>query len=86
MGDMIEGFKVLKEESQKKKLSNYESSIKILKDNNIEFKILSEHSRHLRVGDFDFWPSTGKFYNQKTQQKGRGVFKLIKFFKIKKEK
>ena len=46
--------------------------------NGIEFVVLSEECKHLRVGAFDFWPSTGKFYNQKTKHKGRGVFNLMK--------
>ena len=31
-----------------------------------------------RVGDFDFYPTSEKFCNQKTKQRGKGVENLIK--------
>lgn len=32
--------------------------------------------RHLKVGDFDFWPKSEKFFNPKTGVKGRGLENL----------
>lgn len=73
-----EMWAAIKAEGQKKRWSNYEKSCQILKDRGIPFKVLSEGGGHLRVGDhWSFWPTTGKFYNQKTKEKGRGVFNLI---------
>jgi len=76
-------WETMHEESQAKKASNEKNSLAILKAKGIEVKVLNAGSRHYRVGTFDFWPSTGKFYNQKTGQKGRGVFNLIKLLKQK---
>lgn len=67
------------QQSAKKKASNEIFSINLLRSKGIKIVILSAKNRHYRVGDFDFWPSTGKFYNQKTKQKGRGVKNLLKF-------
>lgn len=69
-----------KEKSKKKRWSNYESSLNLLRERGIQVKILNESQGHLRVGEFDFWATTGKFYNQKTGVKGRGVFNLIKIY------
>lgn len=81
MSDLGEVFKVMKETSKIKRNRNHESSMGILWDQGIEFKVLSD--THLRVGEYDFWPSTGLFIHVKTKKRGRGVFNLIK--KIKKE-
>ena len=70
-----------REDSYKKRWGNNEKSLKILNDKGIVYKILNASLAHYRVGDFDFWATTGKFYNQKTKQKGRGVFNLIKLVK-----
>lgn len=67
-----------KKERAEKKRQNVISSLALLDHKGIEYKTLSEGTRHYRVGDWDFWPSTGKFYNQKTKEKGRGVRNLIK--------
>jgi hypothetical protein len=74
-------WKQLKEESKKKRWDNQKKSLEILKENNIPVKMLNEESAHYRVGQFDFWPTTGKYYNQKTKEKGRGVFNLIRKLK-----
>lgn len=79
MSELGDLFKALKEESKAKKLSNAESSRYMLLNSGIKFKDLSD--THLRVGDFDFWPSTGLFINIKTKKRGRGVFNLIKKIK-----
>ncbi len=74
-GDFWRRFK---EQKSKKKKKNVESSLSVLQKRGINYKTLSERSRHYRIGDWNFWPSTGKFHNQKTGVKGRGVFNLIK--------
>ncbi len=72
-----------REIGKNKKLKNLKSSLKILDDRGIKYKTLNE-SVHYRIDDWDFWPTTGKFYNKKTGEKGRGVFNLIKKLNIKK--
>lgn len=79
--DMSEGdiWREHKEERRTKKLSNLEQSINILRDTHIEIQQFSPV--HFRVKEWDFWPSTGKFWNRITGEKGRGVFNLIKRLK-----
>lgn len=81
MSEDGEMWAAVHEENKQKKLQNEKQSIAILRKRGIEFKMLSESSAHYRVGDFDFWPTTGKFYNQKTGERGRGVFTLLKKIK-----
>lgn len=65
-----------RKERQEKKQSNHESSIAILKRSGIPFQTM-KGSVHYKIGKWNFWPSTGKFWNEETDQKGRGVFNLI---------
>lgn len=81
MGDHGDFWRDIRESRQKKKQQNLNLSVEILRKAKIEFMQLSEH--HLRVGDFDFWPSTGKFINMKTLRRGRGVFSLLKILNSK---
>lgn len=61
-----------------RKENNERNSLRILQENGYTLYALNLETKHYRVQDFDFWPSTGKFYNQKTKEKGRGVFNLMK--------
>jgi len=71
-------FKDYKEDRKKKRWHNDRSSRQILDERHIEYEILDAGLSHYRVGDFNFWGTTGKFYNQKTGQKGRGIFNLLR--------
>ncbi len=71
-------YQDMRKSGQEKRRRNEHTSIDLLKSQGIPFKIISAAAKHYRVGDFDFWPSTGKFYNPKTKEVGRGVFHLIK--------
>lgn len=77
MGDMGDVFNALREHNKQKRSSNTESSTKILKEKRIAFTSFN-NGVMLRVGDFDFFPSTGLFINKTTKEKSRGVFNLIK--------
>tara|TARA_R110000868_G_scaffold104700_1_gene288608 strand:- start:2002 stop:2259 length:258 start_codon:yes stop_codon:yes gene_type:complete len=77
MSEIEELFSALREESRIKKLSNLEQSTNILKEKNINF-VSKNNGIHLIVGNFDFYPSTGKFINRITKKDGRGIFNLIK--------
>jgi hypothetical protein len=80
MSEIGEDFKFLKEQSKKKKKKNLKNSLAILEKKKIPYEQLNPH--HFRVdGKFDFWPSTGKFYNMRIKKYGRGVFNLIKYLK-----
>jgi len=67
-----------REASQEKKAGNLQNSTQILKDRGVPFKVLS--SIHYRVGDWDFWASTGLYIHRATGKRGRGVFNLIKLW------
>lgn len=54
---------------------NLKNSLSILDEHGYTLEELSHC--HYRIGDIDFWPSTGKFYNLATGEKGRGVENLI---------
>ena len=79
--EYAEAFKALREDGRKKRASNLASSLNLLAAMGISFKLLS--STHARVGDYDFWPSTGLFIHTKTKARGRGVQKLIRKVKAK---
>lgn len=68
----------IRADSQKKRWENVEKSLQILYSKGFPVKVINEPTAHYRVEGWDFWPTTGKFYNSKTKQKGRGVFNLIK--------
>lgn len=76
MSEIGDYYKDIEEFSKDKKKSNLEKSKNILAQNKIKFTELS--CNHLRVGDYDFWPSTGLFIHIKTKKRERGVFNLVK--------
>lgn len=78
--EYADAFKAMREEGRKKRASNLDSSLNLLIAANISFKLLSP--THARVGEYDFWPSTGLFIHIKTKKKGRGVRNLIKRLKL----
>jgi hypothetical protein len=76
VSELGETFREWKKYKQAKKADNFLSSIELLKKNGIQFTQLS--STHLRIGDYDFWPSTGKWIHRPTKRHSRGVFRLLK--------
>ena len=76
MSEIGDDFKALREMRKEKRASNRESSIEVLTSKDIAFQQLSD--THFRIGEFDFWPSTGLFMNRKSGKRGRGVFNLIR--------
>lgn len=79
MSDDSDIWKDMRKEGQLRKKLNLERSLKILHKEGIEFSMLTDYQ--VRIGDYDFWPSTGLFLNRVTQKKGRGVFTLLKILK-----
>ena len=69
--------------NQKKRWNNYEKSVALLDDYGAEYRVCDPGTGHLKIRDeWSFWPTTGKFYNEKTGEKGRGVFNLLKLLDV----
>ena len=83
MSDLGETFKALREESSEKRHRNLEESLALLTARGIEFKMLTDY--HVRVGNYDFWPSTGMWSDCRNKRStGRGVLGLL--IKLEKER
>ena len=81
MGEMKEYFDALDQEIAKRKASQSLRSVLVLQAQGIKFTVLNQNGPHLRVGAFDFWPSTGRFVHRATKRWGRtleGLLDLIK--------
>ena len=85
MSDLAETFRLMKEHTKQKKLSNIEYSTQLLIDKGVEFEsknggvhLIVTHNGSIA----DFWPSTGKF---QIRGKGysRGVKNLLNQLKVK---
>jgi hypothetical protein len=81
MSELGDIFKAHREEAKLRKTKNAESSTALLNEKKVQYEVLSES--HLRVGDWDFWPSTGLFIHVKTKKRGRGVYNLLKKIGVK---
>lgn len=77
MSELGETFSAYRELRRAKKEQNKVNSIEILKNAGISYQT-KNGGIHLIVGEYNFWPTTGKFQNRITKKTGRGVFKLIK--------
>lgn len=75
-----------KEERKQKKWRNLDWSLKFLQEQGIEYQTLNAGGAHYRVVGVDFWPTTGKFYDNRNGQKGRGVKELLKYIELQNEK
>lgn len=84
MGQDQDMWAGMRKDSQEKKAHNEKWSMEFLKNLGLDFQVLDAGSRHYRVNDYDFWPSTGVFYNQQTGEKGRGVRNLVRIIMDKK--
>lgn len=78
MGDEGDIWKDIRKERQQKRWANHHSSMAILRRNGVSYQLLDESTGHYRLGDYDFWPTTGRFMNRRDGEKGRGVFNLMK--------
>lgn len=83
MGDMGEIFRAMREHKKETKQARKHWALQVLDDNRIEYQVLSENGPHLRLGEFDFWPSTGVFVHRKIRGlRGVGVKQLMKFLEL----
>ena len=78
---MSEEWEGYREDRSKKKKQNQISSVKILKERGVPFETMNEGNGHYRIGEYDFWATTGKFIHRPTKKHGRGVFNLLKLIK-----
>lgn len=74
--EYAEAFKALREEGKSKRAQNLCNSLQMLAGAGVAFERLSP--THVRVGEYDFWPSTGLFIHTKTKKRGRGVRNLLR--------
>lgn len=81
MGDMKEYFDALDEEIAKRKASMALRSVLTLQAEGIKFTVLNQDGPHLRIGAFDFWPSTGRFVHRRTKRWGRALEGLLALLK-----
>lgn len=76
--ELSQEYKAFREHRRDTKLENYERSMQLLKDSQIKFEKLSDN--HVRIGDFDFWPTTGTFMHRRTKKRGYGILNLLENF------
>lgn len=81
----VEFYAEMKQERKKKKLQNAKSSLSLLDARGIKYEKM-KGNMHYKIGDWNFYPSTGVYFNQKTYIKGRGVFNLLRELKNEQEK
>lgn len=73
--DLGETYRAWDEMKKQKRWENHENSLELLEKFKVEYVRLS--TTHYRIGEYDFWPTTGLFVHRKTQKRGRGVFRLL---------
>ncbi len=79
MSEISELYEAYREVRKDKKIANIESSLKLLRSHAVGYQVLNGCNHHTLVaGQFDFWPSTGKWRDRKSGKRGRGVWDLIK--------
>lgn len=74
--DVAQDYRALDEHNKAKRQNNLKSSIALLDENFVKYEQLASH--HFRVGEFDFWPSTGVYIHRASGKKARGVFNLLR--------
>lgn len=80
MGDMADIFNGWREHKQAKRASNTVQSTQALIDAGIPFESHNGGAHIvIKMGNavYDFWPSTGLWWQRATKIKHRGVFRLI---------
>lgn len=83
MSELGDDFRAWREHRRKKKAKNLEFAPDIFREHDVKFRMLSDD--HFRVGEFDFWPSTGLFIRRKNKERGRGIYNLIKIIQKERE-
>lgn len=81
MSELGELYRDWKKEKTAKKQLNAVASEDILIRKGVQFRKFTED--HYRVGEYNFWPSTGLFIHVHRNERGRGVFNLLKKLGVK---
>ena len=76
MSEIGELFKAIKSNQKQDRAFNLETALVVLDDLKIKYERFN--SNHFRIGDIDFWATTGLFLNTKTRERGRGIANLLK--------
>ncbi|MFZ3032288.1 MAG: hypothetical protein WA082_04585 [Candidatus Moraniibacteriota bacterium] len=63
----------------KEKKQRREQNAALLEANGIKYQFMDEPAGHIRIGQFDMWISTGKFFNRETRRWGDGIMNLINY-------
>ena len=80
MGDMKEFWEEVNIEGKINRAMNTISSTELLKKEGFDFEV-KNLGAHIIIGNYDFWPSTGRYINRKTKKRNFGVKNLIKELK-----
>lgn len=78
MSELGEAYREIKEQAQHEKWENATRSLELLAERGIPFEVVNNEQAHYRVGQYDFWATTGLFINRITKNKGKGVAGLIR--------
>jgi len=81
MGDEGEIWNKVREHRKKSKWEYCDKALMLLHEKGIVAKPLEPTLGHYRVGEYDFWATTGTFMHRKTKNRGQGVDNLIKAIK-----
>lgn len=81
MSEMGDAWRQERERGRDKRLRNRVWSTEKMQDwcdrNGVELQRLNDEI-HLRIEEFDFWPSTGQYLHRPTGRYARGVQELIR--------
>ena len=79
MGDLAEYWADHKHATSIEKAKRSEANISWLKKNNIEFQLGINGQVIIEIGNrkFDFWTSTGSWFDRKNSKRGRGRESLL---------
>lgn len=85
MSDLGETFRAMNAESKERRTRNRENSAQMLQAAGIEFRS-ANRGAHLMIkrpdgGRIDFWPGTGKWIDNVSHSKKRGVRPLVHHLK-----
>lgn len=56
-------------------------SLLLLEASGFKFTVLNQNGPHVRVGTFDFWPSTGRFVDRRNNKWGRTIEALLAYLR-----
>jgi hypothetical protein len=74
--ELGETFRAMREDSQRRRAANLEHGLFTLRARGHAYTMFS--GTHVRVGDYDYWPSTGLWIHVTNRRsRGRGILGLL---------